>query len=94
MTCDLAPPLGRPAAPQRLRTGPRLSARITIASATPSVCVVGGGVIGLTSALRLLQRLPAAAVTIIAEKVATETTSEGAAGLWKPYAITGTDPVM
>lgn len=61
-----------------------------VAGASPRVAVIGGGVIGLTTALRVHERFPAAQVTIIAEKLATETTSEGAAGLWKPYAITGT----
>jgi FAD dependent oxidoreductase len=60
------------------------------ASRIPKVAVIGGGVIGLTSALRLLQRSPQAEVTLIADKLAIDTTSSGAAGLWKPYAISGT----
>lgn len=64
------------------------------ATAARNIAVVGGGVIGLTSALRVFERIPEASVTIFAEKVATDTTSEGAAGLWKPYAVTGTDPKL
>ena len=61
-----------------------------VAGPSPRVAVVGGGVIGLTTALRMYERFPTARLTVIAEKLATETTSEGAAGLWKPYAISGT----
>lgn len=66
--------------------------RPAVLAAAPQVAVVGGGVCGLTSALALLRRLPDAHVTIIAEKVADDTTSEGAAGLWKPFALSGTPP--
>jgi len=62
------------------------------ASTNPKIGIIGGGVIGLTSALRLLQRSPQAEVTLICSKLATETTSAGAAGLWKPYAVSGTSP--
>ena len=58
----------------------------------PHIAVVGGGVIGLTSTLHLLQRHPTATVTLIAHKLAAETTSEGAGGLWKPFALSGTSP--
>jgi len=66
----------------------------TATAGGPRICVVGGGVIGLTTALRVYETLPTASVTIAAEKIATDTTSEGAAGLWKPYAISGTDPAL
>eukprot|EP00889_Picochlorum_renovo_P004092 jgi/Picre1/31122/NNA_006476.t1 len=69
--------------------GQRLST-IAQAQQKPSITVLGGGVIGLTSALRIKQQYPDASVTIIGEKIATETTSEGAGGLWKPFALTGT----
>jgi hypothetical protein len=61
------------------------------ASGAPKIGVIGGGVIGLTCALRLLERSPAE-VTLITDKLAIDTTSAGAAGLWKPYAIGGTSP--
>jgi len=65
---------------------------VASASSHPKIAIIGGGVIGLTSALRLLQRSPEAEVTLICSKLGTETTSAGAAGLWKPYAISGTSP--
>ena len=46
----------------------------------PRVAVVGAGVIGLSSALRLTQEIPQAEVTIIAERFDSDTTSSGAAG--------------
>ncbi|KAL4447951.1 hypothetical protein ABPG75_005170 [Micractinium tetrahymenae] len=52
----------------------------------PRICVVGGGVIGRTAALRIKQALPGAAVTLVAEKY-DDTTSHGAAGLWKPFTL-------
>lgn len=55
----------------------------------PLVKVIGGGVIGLASALRISNELDVR-VEIVAEKIAKETTSEGAGGLWKPFALTGT----
>jgi hypothetical protein len=70
----------------------RLQCRTT-ATASPRIAVVGGGVMGIASAVRLQRRLPpGASVTIIAPKIGADTTSEGAAGLWKPYAISGTPP--
>ena len=55
-----------------------------------SICVVGAGVIGLSTALRLRQELPHASVTIIAEHFLADTTSDGAAGLWEPYKLEDT----
>ncbi|KAI8110509.1 hypothetical protein M9435_002183 [Picochlorum sp. BPE23] len=82
--------LPRPMLRRGLSTkGQRLSP-IAQAQQKPSITVLGGGVIGLTSALRIKQQYPDASVTIIGEKIATETTSEGAGGLWKPFALTGT----
>lgn len=54
------------------------------------IAIVGGGVIGLTTAVRLQETFPNSQITIIAEKIASDTTSEGAAGLWKPVALSGT----
>lgn len=69
----------------------RVSSRVCSAVFSgPSIAVVGGGVMGLTAAVRILEALPAAQLTVVAEQVASNTTSEGAAGLWKPFAISGT----
>lgn len=49
-------------------------------------CVVGAGVIGLSSACRLIEQtsLPCQ-VTLIADSFLYDTTSDGAFGLWEPY---------
>ncbi|KAK4315824.1 hypothetical protein Pmani_012980 [Petrolisthes manimaculis] len=50
-----------------------------------SVCVVGAGVIGLTTATLLQDALPAGSlVTLVADKFTTDTTSDGAAGIFRP----------
>lgn len=60
----------------------RMVAAAASASAAPTrVAVLGAGVIGLTSALRLLEEVPGLdSVTVIAEKWGRETTSDGAGG--------------
>lgn len=52
-----------------------------------SFAIVGGGVIGLTTALRISEEFRECRIVIIAEHIARETTSEGAGGLWKPFAL-------
>ena len=57
-----------------------------------NICVVGAGVIGLSTALRLVTSAPGGEgwqVTVIAEKFSPNTTSDGAAGVWKPHTING-----
>jgi len=49
------------------------------------VAVVGAGVVGLSTAVQIQQVVPAGVkVTIIADKFTTETTSHGAAGIFRP----------
>lgn len=50
----------------------------------PKVAVVGAGAVGLTTAINIQKILPKCAVTIIADKFTTETTSHGAGGLFRP----------
>jgi len=50
-----------------------------------SVCVIGAGVIGLPTAVYLQEQEPRAKVTLIAENFSSDTTSDIAAGLWRPY---------
>ena len=50
------------------------------------ICVVGGGIIGLTTALRLKREL-GSDVTLLTEKLSPDTTADGAAGIWSPYLI-------
>ncbi len=52
-------------------------------NAAPDVTVVGGGVVGLTSALRLAQA--GAAVRVLSADPPPRTTSAVAAALWSPY---------
>ena len=54
------------------------------------ICVIGAGIIGLGSALRLCEELDNVHVTVIAEKFEADTTSAGAAGLWEPYKLSDT----
>ncbi|CAG0913914.1 unnamed protein product, partial [Notodromas monacha] len=54
------------------------------------VAVVGGGIIGVSSAYRILREVPGVSVTIFAEKASPETTGDGAAGLWGPFLDGGT----
>ena len=48
-----------------------------------TVCVLGAGVIGLTTALRIRQELPHLRVTLVAEDFGVNTTSHGSGGLWE-----------
>lgn len=48
------------------------------------VGVLGAGIVGLTSALELLDSFPSCQVTIIADKFNQDTTSDGAAGIFRP----------
>lgn len=54
------------------------------------ICVIGAGVIGLSSALRILERFPEDEVTIFADRFSPNTTCDGAAGFWMPYKVGNT----
>ena len=54
------------------------------------ICVVGGGVIGLSTACRLQDELPGADVTVIADELSPNTTGDGSAGFWRPYYVADT----
>ena len=61
----------------------------------PRVCVVGAGVVGLSTAVCLQETLPPGVeVTVVADKITTATTSDGAAGIFRPTLAKtpGTDP--
>ncbi|XP_021942982.1 D-aspartate oxidase [Folsomia candida] len=55
------------------------------------IVIVGCGINGLSSAIRIQDEFPAAEITIISDKFTPETTSDGAAGIWGPYLL-GTTP--
>jgi glycine/D-amino acid oxidase-like deaminating enzyme len=55
------------------------------------VCVVGGGIIGLSSALYMKKYGTSDFdVTIVTEKITPETTADGAAGIWGIYLLKDT----
>lgn len=51
--------------------------------------VVGAGVLGLSTAVRIAEALPHCSVTVIAEKFSPNTTSDGAAGILLPTEFPG-----
>jgi len=57
-----------------------------------SIAVVGGGIIGLSTAVCILERDPTVKVTVIADKLTPFTTSDGAAGLIMPF-VMGNTPI-
>ncbi|CAH0380899.1 unnamed protein product [Bemisia tabaci] len=48
------------------------------------VCVLGAGIVGLNTALLLQKEYPELRITLIADKINEETTSDGAAGIFRP----------
>ena len=56
------------------------------------IAVVGAGAVGLSTAVQIQQMHPSASLTLIADKFTTETTSSGAAGIFRPS--TGKFPEM
>eukprot|EP01041_Mallomonas_annulata_P011825 gene11825-24790_t len=62
-----------------------------------SLCIIGAGAIGLTTAIEILDTFQSEnpiSVTIIAEKLYDETTTFGCGGLVAPYQIFGTPEVV
>ncbi|XP_052090365.1 D-amino-acid oxidase-like [Mytilus californianus] len=51
------------------------------------VCVIGAGVIGLSSAVRIQDKIPSIDITIIADTFSPYTTSDGSAGFWEPHLV-------
>ena len=51
------------------------------------VVVVGGGIVGLSTALYLKQNDFCSDVTIVSDKITPETTADGAAGIWGIYLL-------
>uniref|UniRef100_A0A182SQV4 FAD dependent oxidoreductase domain-containing protein n=1 Tax=Anopheles maculatus TaxID=74869 RepID=A0A182SQV4_9DIPT len=52
--------------------------------------ILGGGINGLSCAMRLSNEFPCSTIQIISEYFSPNTTSDVAAGLWGPYALGGT----
>ncbi|KAH3804903.1 hypothetical protein DPMN_133195 [Dreissena polymorpha] len=51
------------------------------------IVVLGAGAVGLSTAFCIHDALPGRQVTIIADKLTTETTSHGAAGIFRPTTV-------
>jgi len=51
------------------------------------VCVIGAGVIGLSSAVRILEECAGAEVTLVAEKLSPQTTTDVSGGFWEPHLL-------
>lgn len=51
------------------------------------ICVVGAGVIGMSSALRIIEQLPKTEVVVIADKFSPSTTSDVSGGFWEPHLL-------
>uniref|UniRef100_A0A914V6U7 FAD dependent oxidoreductase domain-containing protein n=1 Tax=Plectus sambesii TaxID=2011161 RepID=A0A914V6U7_9BILA len=52
-----------------------------------SICIVGSGIIGLSTALAIQDKEPRAKVTLVAESFSPDVTSDVAAGYWRPYLL-------
>ncbi|KAF5826941.1 hypothetical protein DUNSADRAFT_1707 [Dunaliella salina] len=75
---------------------PQVASSASETQPAANILVIGAGVAGLTSALRILQEVPNLKLTVVADKLAALTTSHGAAGLWGPYKLSDTpeDQIM
>ncbi|XP_071835652.1 D-aspartate oxidase-like [Apostichopus japonicus] len=52
------------------------------------ICVIGAGVIGLATAVQILDKYGSHVhVTVMSEKFSPNTTSDGSAGFWEPYLV-------
>ncbi|XP_048762321.2 D-aspartate oxidase-like isoform X2 [Ostrea edulis] len=60
----------------------------------PRVCVVGAGVIGLSTAVRIQNELPNYDVTVLADRFSPDTTSDGSGGFWQPHLVGGDNQDM
>ncbi|CAH1775680.1 unnamed protein product, partial [Owenia fusiformis] len=54
------------------------------------ICVIGAGVIGVSTAARIQDTIPGVDVTIVAEKFSPYTTSDGSGGFWEPHVLADT----
>lgn len=59
--------------------------------AKAEICVVGAGVVGLSTALAIQQNIPSTNVTIVADKFLNDTLSFGAGGYFRPEVNIGPD---
>lgn len=55
------------------------------------VAIIGGGVMGITTALRLKECMPNCEMTIFAEEFSPKTTSDFSTGYWEPFCFSESD---
>ena len=55
--------------------------------ARPKVGILGAGIIGLTSAIRIKEKFPDAKIVVYANNFSPNTTSDVSAGYWEPYCL-------
>ena len=55
-----------------------------------NVVVIGAGIVGLSTALRIVEEYDNVNIVVIADTFLNQTTSYGSGGLWEPYQIAGT----
>lgn len=51
------------------------------------IAIIGGGVIGLSTAVEIQRDVKSADIIIFAEKLSPNTTGDVSAGLWSPYLL-------
>ncbi|XP_067679182.1 D-aspartate oxidase-like [Haliotis asinina] len=56
------------------------------------ICVIGAGIIGLSSAIQIQERVGQGDITVVADKFSPETTGDGSGGFWKPHML-GETPI-
>ena len=56
-------------------------------SDSPSVAIIGGGIIGVTTGLAIQRQCPGVYVTIFSEHLSPHTTADGAAGLFSLFLL-------
>ena len=58
-----------------------------MAGRRPRVCVLGAGIIGLSSAIRLAKDTNNLDLTVISEQFSPNTLGDGAGGFWQPFQL-------
>lgn len=62
-------------------------------SSVKRIAIIGAGVIGTTTAIRLQEQFEnSVSVTIFSEEFSPNTTGDISAGLWGPFLLSGTPP--
>ncbi|XP_077996083.1 D-aspartate oxidase-like [Glandiceps talaboti] len=78
------------------RLSVNLKVNFAATMAPVKVCVVGAGVVGLSTAVNVIESISNVDVTLIADKLSPDTTGDGAAGITgpRPFSFGDTDKAM